>query len=331
MAHEVEQMFSVIETPWHRLGRIVQAAPTTEEAIRLAGLDWTVSEHPIYRKSELVDPSQALVPIPSHKAIVRDSDGANLGIVGKEYTPLQNKDAFKFFDPFLQAGECQFETAGSLRGGRTIWALAKINRDPLVITKGDEVLKFLLLSNGHDGTMAVRVGFTPIRVVCANTLAMSVSSGQSRLIRLVHGRSVAAKLEQVREIISLADRSFEATAEQYRALACREINQEDLKKYVKVIFKKEHIGLVPSIGKVSQAEVNFDKLMGDITRLFETGRGNQMPGVRGTYWAAYNAITEHMSYEAGRNEDRRLTNLWFGKAARMNQTALKTAVEMVAA
>lgn len=325
MAHQVEQMFSVIETPWHRLGRIVRQAPTTEDAIRLAGLDWSVSEQPIYRNVSNGGPYFVQEPISTHKAIVRDSDGSTLGVVGRDYTPLQNKEAFSFFDDFVKAGECTFETAGSLRGGRVIWVLAKINRDPVVITKDDTVEKFLLLANGHDGSMAVRVGFTPIRVVCANTLAMSVSAGTSRLIRLLHGRNVAMRLDQIHEIIDVANRRFEATAEQYRKLACAEINQKDLEKYVKIVFRKEDIQ-----AHEERKQKNFDKLMGDITRLFEEGRGNQLPGVRGTYWAAYNALTEHLSYEAGKSEDGRLMNLWFGHGSRMNQTALEVAVKMAA-
>src|SRR5262249_28186145 len=147
--------------------------------------------------------------------------------------------AFGWFQPFLDAREEALHTAGSLRSGSRIWVLAKLSRDPLVIAEGDTVERFLLLSHGHDGSLAVRCGFTPIRVVCANTLAMAHGSDASKLIRLKHTKDVLENLANVREVMDLANAEFEATAEQYRRLARKSVNQSDLRKYVKRVLKVE--------------------------------------------------------------------------------------------
>ena len=162
-----------------------------------------------------------------------------LGVVGPRYAPLQNKDAFAWFQPFLDAREAALHTAGSLRDGSRIWVLAKLNRDPAGDRRGDEVEKFLLLSHGHDGSLAVRAGFTPIRVVCQNTLSMAHGSDASKLIRVKHTKDVLENLANIREVMDLANAEFEATAEQYRLLARKSINQADLRRYVKKVFKVE--------------------------------------------------------------------------------------------
>ena len=173
----------------------------------------------------------------NHRAVRRASDNKVLGVVGPRFHVLQNKDAFGWFTPFLEAKEAALHTAGSLKNGSRIWVLAKLNRDPLVIAEGDEVEKFVLLSHGHDGSLAVRAGFTPVRVVCANTLSMAHGSDASKLIRVKHTRDVLENLANVREVMAAANAEFEATAEQYRMLARKSINQADLRRYVKKVFK----------------------------------------------------------------------------------------------
>lgn len=316
MSHEVETMFYRNEVPWHRLGQKVHQIPTIEEAIVAAGLDWTVSTQGLY----LADGTAI-----DKKAVVRDSDNTALGVVGPKYQPLQNQQAFEFFNPFLQANEATLETAGSLRQGRRVWVLAKINKDPMEIVKNDTVEKFILLAHGHDGLMSVRVGFTPIRVVCANTLAMAKNSSGSQLIRLKHTKNLQDNLEKVSEIMNAANAKFEATAEQYRELARREISTADLEAYIKMVFVGPEYGKMEAEGKKPARDI-----IPQVTRLFEEGHGAQLPGVRGTYWAAYNAVNEFLGYEKGKDEQARLDNMWFGQSAVLNDKALKEALKMSA-
>jgi phage/plasmid-like protein (TIGR03299 family) len=320
MAHEVESMFSVKETPWHGLGQVVQDAPTVEAAIKLAGLDWGVHLEPLCIKSDL-RPVQA-------NAVVRDTDKAILGHhVGPIFKPLQNAEAFAWFNPFVEAGECTFETAGSLRQGTRVWILAQLKRRPLEIVASDVVRKFLLLSHSHDGTLAIRVGFTPVRVVCANTLAMAHGDENSQLIRIRHTAGMHEALEKVREIINVADAAFEATAEQYRHLASRKVvNQADLKRFViKVLDLTEEKKDGKPTGKLTGRSAN---ILAAVLENVHGGKGNTLPGVAGTWWAAYNGLTEYLSYQRGRTADTRLNALWFGEGVALNAKALETALEM---
>jgi phage/plasmid-like protein (TIGR03299 family) len=313
MAHEVETMAYFGELPWHRLGTALEEADLYDwpSASRKAGLDWEVE-----LVSLLTADTQAQV---DHRAVRRKSDGRVLGVVGPRYAPLQNKDAFGWFQPFLDAREAALHTAGSLRNGSRVWVLAKINRDPLVIAEGDTVDKFLLLSHGHDGSLAVRCGFTPVRVVCANTLAMAHGSNASKLIRLKHTRDVLENLANVREIMDLANQEFEATAEQYRLLARKSINQADLRRYVKKVFKVEDD---------QDTGTRMANIMEEVMALAEAGRGNNLPSIRGTYWSAYNGVSEWLTYIRGRSEDNRLNSLWFGDSALTNRLALEVALDM---
>ena len=234
MAHEVESMMYVGKTPWHGLGVAIPDGKklSIEEAISAAGLDWEVELRHVFTE----DNEGSLQGILNHYVSCRKTDNAVLGIVGKDYRPLQNRDAFRWFQPFLEGGEATLETAGSLKGGSRVWVLARIRRDPLVVGKEDVMRHYVLLSNSHDGSLAVRVGFTPIRVVCNNTLCLAHESKASKLLRVKHTSRVRENLEEIRETIDLAQREFATTVEQYRRLASRQINSADLVKYVRLVF-----------------------------------------------------------------------------------------------
>lgn len=313
MSHGISEMFSVKETPWHKLGTVLENAPTSADAIKLAGLDWEVALENMVTTSG--------VNVPNSLAVVRSDGKGVVGVVGERYKPLQNIEAFNFFDAFVQAGEASYETAGSLNGGSRIWILAKLGLEPSRIVGDDLVSKFVLLSNSHDGTMAVRAGLTNVRCVCANTLAQAHASKESKLIRLRHSANVAQNLIDIRETLNLANASFEATADQYRALAKKAINQRDLRKYIIDVLD---IPTDPD-GKLSTRGKN---IVDKVVHLSEEGVGNDVEGVRGTLWGAYNGVTEFLSYEKGSNEERRLDSLWFGASAATNEKALQYAYVM---
>lgn len=310
MPAAVENMMFVGETPWHGLGNKVDDGINVNDAIVAAGLDWEVG----LKDLQTVDG----VPV-SHRATYRKSDGSILGVVGPRYTPLQNRDAFDWFQPFLDANECAIHTAGSLHYGQKVWVLAQLNRDNSEIVSGDEVCKFILLSNSHDGTTAIRVGYTPIRVVCVNTLAFAHNNTNSKLIRIRHTRSSQKNLENVRDIMDNINAEFEATAEQYRFLAGKNFNQKDINKYVKVVLG---IDKTPDEDIKTRTRNIMDEIM---TRI--EGPKQSATNVRGTWWAAYNGFNEYLNYAKGRTTDNRLDSLWFGVNANDNMKALNTALE----
>lgn len=316
MSHEVESMLYVKDVPWHGLGKRLEKPPTAREAIVMAGLDWEVSLKPLCIKENQEEVGW--------NATVRSSDGSILGVVGPTYRPLQNVDAFNFFDPFIENGVATLETAGSLKKGRRVWVLAKVAGDPIEIVKNDAVERFILLSNSHDGTLAVRVGFTGVRVVCSNTMAMAHSS--SKLLRVRHTKKAVQTLEQIREIMDTMNAEFVATAEQYKQLAKLRVDEKTLKEYVRLVFNPKAV----EIEETEESDGRADKMFNNILPLFEAGRGNDMPGVAGTWWAALNSITEYTTWERGRTQDNRLDSLWFGDSAKVNQRALDLAVRMAA-
>lgn len=310
----INQMFFVDEVPWHGLGHAFEKAPNVDEAIVAAGLDFKVGLKPLFTEEGTKV---------NRMATFRKDTGDILGTVGMRYRPLQNEDAFKFFQPFLDSGEAELHTAGLLAENR-VWILCKLNRDNIVVAKDDEVAKYLMLSHSHDGSLAIRVGFTPIRIVCANTLAMAHASDASKLLSLKHTQKAVESLEKIRNAMNLANQTFEATAEQYRALAMADISSKDLKKYVKLIIGKDGV-------KDKDLSTRSKNIITDITGRFESGMGNDIKAIRGTYWAAYNSVTEWLSYSRGAKSDSRINQLWFGSSANTNDYALKLALEMAAA
>ena len=310
MPANVENMFSVRETPWHRLGTVLENPPTIQEAIELSGLNWPVELKPLFLENGT---------LVTHKAVVRGDSGNVLGIVGPRYQPLQNAEAFNWFNAFVENGEVSLETAGSLDEGRRIWVMAKIARDPSVIVPNDEILKYLMLSNSHDGTLAIRVGYTPIRIVCANTLAMAHNSNASKLIRIRHTASSKVALDKLQDIMNLVDREFEATAEQFRFLASKTFNQKDVREYVKAVLGKDKIA---EQDLPTRTKNQLDEIIG----LLED-ENQRLNGVNGTYWAAYNAVNQYLNYDASRNDNNRMSSLWFGVNANTNKSALDLALE----
>ena len=311
MAHEIEKVVLAREAAWHRLGTVLPGDIPFDDAQELAGLGFTV------RLDELW--TAAGVKVDS-RAVVRTDTGAALGVVGPRYTPLQNTNALEFFRPFVESGLVGLESAGSLSGGSKVWVMAKIKKDNSVIVKNDEIAKYVLVSNSHDGKTAVRVGFTPIRVVCSNTQAQAHNSKASKLIRICHGKNVAVNLEKMQDIINIADEEFEATAEQYRFLASKQFNQKDIRKFVKTVLDI----------KVDDADIKTraENRIKDIVERCVNGIEQDNPAVRGTWYAAYNGVSEYLSYANGRNENNRYSALWFGTAATMNANALKIATQM---
>jgi len=282
MSHLVESLAFHGQLPWHGLGQKLEESDIYcwESACKRAGLDWEAERVPVVT-------TDTQNTVPGHFAIRRKSDGKILGAVGKKYTILQNRDAFRWFQPFLEAKEAALEVAGSLKGGTRIFVLARLTREPLVVGTGDEILRFVLLSHSHDGSLAVRVGFTPIRVACANLLALAHRSKASKLIRCKHTKDLRQNMDNIRDMMNLANQEFEASAAEYRVLARKSINQADLERYVKLVFK---------VKDDADPSTRLKGLMEQVTSLFEGGRGNNLASTKRTLWTAYNSVTEHLSY-----------------------------------
>jgi phage/plasmid-like protein (TIGR03299 family) len=321
MPANVENMVSIRQTPWHGIGQVVPDYVSWSEGFALSGLDWKVRMDRIAHV--LPDGGIAAELSNLGKVVVREDNGKALGIVGPNWRPLQNSEAFDWFSPFVEEQAVQLETAGSLDEGRTVWVLAKINGvgDAGVIDKDgkDTVQPYVLLSNSHDGSSAVRVGFTPIRIVCWNTLSQAHRSDASKLLSVKHTKRMKPTLVEVRDIMKLATQEFQATAAQYRKLAAMKINPKQLRKYVEVIVCTDPESMTAQEqNKVEQ-----------IVSLALNGKGNA--GQEPSYWTAYNGYTQYLSWDAGRTASTRYQSLWFGKGAGDNKGALEIALEWAGA
>lgn len=232
MAHNVETMFSVREKPWHYeetkdVTRLIQEAPNSEEALRLAGLDWDVIQTPVYMESG--------IEIPNYKANVRSTDNACLGIVTDRYKIVQNTEAFAFTDAIVgetEDGIVKYETAGSLCGGKKIWLLAKM---PTRKVLDDEVDPYMFFSNSHDGSGAIKVGMTPIRIVCNNTLNMALNSAK-RSWSTKHVGDMQSKLEEAKLCLQMADKYMQNLDIEADRLANATLYKEQIDEILNELF-----------------------------------------------------------------------------------------------
>ena len=219
----VETMFSVREVPWHGLGKIVENALTSKEAIEYSGLNWEVNSNPIYDLNGK--------EIYGFKANTRSTDDSVLGIVTDKYKIVQNIEAFDFTDNLLDEG-MTYETAGSLKNGKTIWLLGKMPERKIV---GDQFEPYICFTNSHDGTGAIKIAMTPIRVVCANTLNMALS-GAKRMWSTKHMGNMEAKLLEARHTLGLANHYLDKLETEADRLANTTMNEDEVMKALDEMF-----------------------------------------------------------------------------------------------
>lgn len=331
-----DTMFSVGQTPFH--GTLLDNPPTTAEAMKLAGMDWDVQLRPLYMPlmATLVPEDapaigdaagdMALERI-AQNATVRSDTGAVLGYVSPGYHPVQNSTAFGFFDRFIEQGKASLEAAGCFKGGKRVWVLAKTNVEPIEIVKNDPVMSYLLLSNGHDGCLAVRVGFTAIRGWCSNMIALMMNKANSKLLRVRHTKNAEVALATIQDIMDLQAQEFVATTDQLKTLARCKVGQAQVEEYVRKVFAPKVLKQDTAEDAENKAD-DCSRLVANIVPLFEEGRGQHLPEVKGTMWAAYNSITEYLTHERGRSQDTRMDSVWFGDSHKVAQRALKIGHQM---
>ena len=227
MAAEVETMFYTREKPWHGLGTRVEEAPSSADALRLAGLDWQVVQQPIYTEGKEL--------ISGYKANVRDSDGKVLGVVSERYRIIQNEEAFSFTDALLGQG-VRYETAGSLQEGRKVWLLARLPRE--YIMSGEHISPYLVFSNTHDGSGAVKVALTPVRVVCNNTLNLALDTAE-RSWSMIHTGNIRDKIKEAEDTLFRAEKYMERLGKEFEDLRGREVTDGQIREYIEQLLPIE--------------------------------------------------------------------------------------------
>lgn len=315
MAHGLENsndMAFVGELPWHRLGvQLPSLATAAEMLAAVPSLSAHISKEQIIHKGKEVD---------GKFFTVRQDTDTVLGIVGSDYKVLQNKDAFSLLDAItMDKNGAKYETAGVLWGGRKVWALARVP-EFLEVVPGDTIAQYLLISNSHDGSSAVRIMETPIRVVCQNTLSMA-TAGTGKSARMRHSGNLIAKVSDVQDALKIVRHDFLETLDQYKALA----NDYPSNSEVEIVLEQ----LFPHT-KSDRAKLQRSRAVD----YWRDGIGNTVSRVRGTAWTLYNGLTEMVDHHANEGskrsdaDDMRLNSIWFGSGAAFKQQALDTISEV---
>lgn len=227
MAANVETMFYTREKPWHGLGTMVAEAPNSKDALRLAGLNWKVLQEPVYTENEEL--------IQGYKANVRDTVRKVLGVVTDRYKVIQNEEAFAFTDTLLGEG-VRYETAGSLQEGRRVWMLARLPRE--FIIGGERISPYMVFSNTHDGSRAVKTALTPIRVVCNNTLNLALRTAK-RSWSMIHTGDISGKIEEAKNTLLLADEYMTALGQEFEDLRKIKLSEKQVLDYIKILLPME--------------------------------------------------------------------------------------------
>lgn len=285
MPANIETMFTVREKPWHGLGVVLEDAPNSAEALRASGLDWKVEQHRI----SIVSDSNETRLIEGYVGNVRSSDSTVLGIVTDRYKVVQNHEAFGFTDLLVGDGDVRYETAGSLKGGRQVWMLARMNRSMTLL--GDAFEPYLCFINSHDGTGAVRVLMTPIRVVCQNTLNIALR-GARRSWSTPHVGDIAQRLAAAQSTLELADRYIIRLEEEADFLAQKAISADRFDEILESLFPVE-------TGSTPRAKAAVLAQREGVERAYAA---DDLERFRGTAWGVLNAVSDYVGHTTPRRQ-----------------------------
>ena len=313
MAHMVETMAYAGEVPWHGLGVPVSNDLTPAQMMDKAGLNWRVDEIDCYIKTRNGEVKTG------QKALVRSTDDKILTTVGENWKPCQNSDAFEFFSEYVMAGDMEMHTAGSLKGGQMVWALAKI-KDSFELFKGDQVDSYLLFSNPHQYGKSIDVRFTPIRVVCNNTLTLSLDQTVEKSVKVGHKSEFDPS--SVKEALGIATQKMNTYKECAQFLGSKRYIPDNVIEFFNDVFPRT------ADKRVRDKALSVDTLSRNAKLCYdvlETQPGAEY--AEGSWWQAFNAVTFVTDHVQGRNADNRLYSNWFGTNEIRKRSAINKAVE----
>ena len=298
--HNVESMFSAGRLkPWHyaetsEVTKLIQEAPTSKDALHYAGLDWEVLQTPVF--------TEDFMEIPNYKANIRSTDKSVLGIVTDRYKIVQNTEAFEFTDAIVgetENGVVKYETAGSLCGGRKIWLLAKM---PVQKVLDDDVEPYMFFSNSHDGSGAIKVGMTPIRIVCNNTLNMALA-GAKRSWSTKHVGDMKSKLEEAKMCLSMADKYMQNLDIEADRLANAKLYKEQIDEILDEMFPVDDDTTERKKNNVQSVKDSFyvAYFMPDILKFGESA------------WRAINSMSDMITHSTPKRNTKNFNENRWGK------------------
>ena len=277
-----------------------------------------------------------------------------LGTVGRKFVPTQDTDALDLGERLVATGDFRWETAGVLFGGRRMFFTLSVPGMEADILPGDALKGYVAFSQAHDGTLSHHFGLTPIRVVCSNTETAARNDSRSAFRKIAHTSSAKGRLLDVSDAIGAAKADFAATTEAFKRLAASPCSTDQLRKLVQRAFPAPAttvsdvkaaakramaasqiqtsdpslIQIAMAANEIDISEDSHERIFKKLEELFETGQGSGIPGVRGTLWGGFNALTEYTTHHRGRNAERRFDQVMFGQGAQINARALGVALSL---
>ncbi len=336
MTANVGEMFWTGEAPWHGRGTKVDRPLTWEEALAAGGLDWRVDEERLLA----VSASEVLSPVPARKALVRSDvpagrPGHVLGAVHDGFVPLQNREGIEAFDRVFGRGRPVYETGGWLGRGEKVWLLARAG-DPFEPLRGDRVDLYTLFANSHDGSVAIRVRLTTVRVVCQNTFVRSLAeSREEPELRLPHTTSLEAFEAKAGELRQRWDAEARRLTQAFLVLSKAKLRPGATGAALEKVFpfprRPADMASARTVAAWARRIEETRETHGTIRQLLESGRGTSVPGVRGTLWGLFNAFTEYVDHEHVPQE--RLGPGWslIGEGASLKARAWEAVLDLVQA
>lgn len=334
MAHNINRhartnkdaFFSVKEKAWHGLGQIVQDYPTSAEAIIFAGLDYEVIKQKLFTADYNEDSiliAENTKPVNSHFATMRTDTNQLLGIVGTKYEVVQNKTAFSFFDSILETGGIKYETAGALGNGERIFITAKMP-DVLKVGRKDEIEKYIFLTTSHDGSGSIMAAFTPVRIVCNNTLSMALKD-HSNAVYIKHTANAAQKLNEAARIMAIAETTGEQLEYLFNKWANVRVNDKEVKKLISLAMapNKEIFTAIVK-GKEIELSAHFENILADVFEYAQASPTQQMPTTQNTLFGVYNAITGYyQNCKTYKTQDNKINSIMFGTGLERSKKAFE--------
>ena len=322
MAHLIEQMAYVGATPWHGLGNQLSPNQPVEVWQQEAGMNWQIQESPVRFMADAVGHLGTIHSFPEQKVLYRSDSKEALSVVSQRYQVVQPREVLEFYRDLTECSGYELETAGVLKGGRKLWALARTGHSTAI--KGNDVVNgYLLLATSCDGTLATTATPITIRVVCNNTLTISLS-GATRAIKVPH--STRFDSQAVKKQLGIAVSQWDEFMYRMRALADRKVQwTEAMSFFMEVLCDTSAHDPIPNVLPNKRA-------MEKVQSLFEgKGRGSEIESARGTAWGLLNAETEYVDHERrARSSEYRMDSAWFGQGAVIKQKALDAALQLVA-
>lgn len=311
--------FSVKEKPWHGLGKVVADYPTSAEALKFAGLDYEVTKEDIYTTSYNCD-GQAMdfnKRIRTHFATMRKDTGEVLGVVGKDYEIIQNTDAFSFFDSIVGGDGIQYETAGVLGKGERIFITAKLP-SYMKVGNDDLIEQYLFLTTSHNGFGSIMAAFTPVRIVCNNTLNAALRS-HSNAIKIRHTSNAKQKLEQAHRVMGITNQLSVQLEEVFNSWSKTRITDPEVRKLIeKAMVPNKEVLKNLQAGKEDKLSTIFKNAVNNIYEYTMSSPTQQQDTTKGTVFGAYNAITGYyQNVRSYKDKEAKLKSLFLGGTAQI--------------